>query len=88
MKLIRSFAAAFSLTALIASSQAASVGPAGYTNDFSNQSPATDWSYLTVPGNAGDVVSVAGLDAAVQAVAAANIDAPWPNGRTLYLLWA
>jgi hypothetical protein len=76
MKLIRSVVAAITvaaLTALVPSGRAASVGAAGYTNDFSSQPPAADWSYLIVAGSAGDIISVAGMDAAVQVLTAASI---------------
>src|SRR2546421_3699537 len=54
--------------------QAASVGPSGYTNDFSSQPSATDWSFFAISGAAADIATAAALDAAVQAVAASSIN--------------
>ena len=45
---------------------AASVGPSGYTNDFSVQPLAGDWSFLGQPGAAGTITTAGDLDAAVQ----------------------
>src|SRR5437763_4232158 len=64
-------AAAGSATGL----QAALVGPAGYTNDFSVLPPATDWSFFSIAGGSGDVTTPAGLDTEVEAIAAGTINA-------------
>jgi hypothetical protein len=77
MKLIRSFAAAAialaTLTGLVPSGRAASVGPAGYTNHFSSLPATADWSYLTVAGATGDITTAAALNTAVQASTATGI---------------
>ena len=58
------------------SAEAASVGPTGYTNDFSARPAAADFStYNGIPGAAGDIVSAGALDAYVQNVAASDINA-------------
>ena len=68
------FIAAAMLAALTTSGWAASVGPAGYTNDFSMLPPAADWSYVSVAGSAGDITTVQGLDVVVQGLSAASIN--------------
>ena len=79
--------------ALNASSWAASVGASGYTNAFSTQPAAADWSTATVTGGAADVTTAAGLDAAVAALTAAGIttqvaaDAVNPPGAQGLATW-
>jgi hypothetical protein len=53
--------------------QAASVGPDGYTNDFSLQPSTGDWSQLAIGGAAGDVTDATGVDMQVQMIAASAI---------------
>src|SRR2546428_14146659 len=60
----------------IATVQGASVGPSGYTNDFSTQPAAADWSFYSIAGAATDVITASALDTAVQAVAAGTISNP------------
>ena len=43
------------LLSLAGLARAATVGPAGYTNDFSVRPPASDWATLSLAGGAGDV---------------------------------
>jgi hypothetical protein len=62
-------------TCLAPGVQAASVGSAGYTNDFSAQPPAADWSTYPIAGGAGNVTTAAQLDAAVQTIAASAVTA-------------
>ena len=98
MKLIRSVAAAAitlaTLTGLVPSGRAASVGPAGYTNHFSSLPPTADWSYLTVAGAAGDITTAAALNTAVQALTAAGItrqvvsDNGNPPVAADYVIWS
>ncbi|MCX6927264.1 MAG: PA14 domain-containing protein, partial [Verrucomicrobia bacterium] len=44
--------------------------------------------YYSLTGAANSWVNIPSLSSAIPGLLAANIDAPWPNGRTLYLLWA
>src|SRR5437899_2016202 len=53
--------------------QGASVGPGGYTNSFNVQPSAGDWAGLSIGTSSGTITTAAGLDAAVQAVAAGSI---------------
>src|SRR5258706_8107764 len=56
--------------------EAASVGPAGYTNDFSVRPAASDFSTSGgIAGASGDISTAAALDTAVQNVAASSITA-------------
>src|SRR5438876_2202958 len=73
--------------------RAASLGPNGYTNSFNTQPAAADWSFLALAGAAGNITTAAGLDTAVQAVAASAIntqvgvdagDPPALNGNALW----
>ncbi len=58
------------------SAGAASVGPAGYTNDFALRPSASDFSTSSgIAGGSGDIASAATLDAYVQNVAAGTITA-------------
>lgn len=52
---------------------AASVGPTGYTNSFTTQPVAADWSTFTITGAAADIGTPAQLDAAVELVPASSI---------------
>ncbi len=54
-------------------SEAASITSSGYTNDFTGQPPAADWSTLSIAGGSGDITDAAGLDTAVQALTAFSI---------------
>lgn len=55
---------------------AASVGPAGYTNDFSARPAAADFATLNgITGASGDIGSAAAMDVYVQNVAASGINA-------------
>ncbi len=49
--------------------EAASVTSAGYTNAFTTQPPASDWSYASITGDANTYGTVAAMDAGVQAIA-------------------
>src|SRR3989442_7619652 len=53
--------------------QAASVGPAGYVNDFSLQQSTGDWSQWAIGGASGDVTDPTGVDMQVQMIAASAI---------------
>ena len=98
MKLSRSLPiAAFALatlSVLASRAWAASVGPAGYTNDFSSQPPAAHWSYLAVAGGSGDITTAAALNTAVQALTAAGIttqvvaDSGNPPAMAGYATWS
>ena len=56
--------------------EAASVGPAGYTNSFSTRPVGGDFSTSGgIAGASGDIANAAGLDAAVQNVSASSITA-------------
>ena len=57
---------------------AATVGPTGYTNDFSAQPAAVDFATATIAGGGGDFTDVAGMDAAVAALTAAGITTQLP----------
>ena len=74
--LFRLFGPALLLAALGA--QAASVGPAGYTNNFSVQPNATDFATANIGGGSGDVTGATTLDAAVAALTAAGINTQLP----------
>src|SRR5437867_1166172 len=63
---------------LVLGVQAASLGPAGYTNDFSVQPAAADWSMLSIPGAATDVNTPGQIDNEVQMNAASAV-----NGQTV-----
>ena len=54
-------------------SRAASVGPGGYTNDFSTQPAAADWATASVAGLTSDITNAAGMDTAVATLTAAGI---------------
>ena len=58
-----------------ASTRAAQVGPAGYTNAFSLQPAVADWSTFSIAGVGADISVAAGLDSAVLAVAASSVNA-------------
>jgi hypothetical protein len=55
--------------------EAALVGSGGYTNAFSSQPPAADWSTFSITGAAADLGSAAALENALQAVGAGSITA-------------
>src|ERR1051325_494436 len=55
--------------------RAASVGPAGYTNDFSTVPPAADWATAPISGAAANITTTVDLDAAVQATPASSVTA-------------
>src|SRR5437764_799292 len=58
------------------STEAASVGPAGYTNSFSTRPLAADFSTSGgIAGASGDITNATALDAAVQNVSASSITA-------------
>ena len=90
---IAAFALA-TLSVLASRAWAASVGPAGYTNDFSSQPSAADWSYLAVAGASGDITTAAALNTAVQALTAAGIptqvvaDSGNPPAMAGYATWS
>ena len=52
---------------------AASVGPNGYSADFSSRPAAADWSTRSITGTTGGIATPAALDAAVQGLAASSI---------------
>src|SRR5437764_5169483 len=52
---------------------AASVGPGGYTNDFSGQPAVADWSSYASAGANSTIGTIADLDAAVEAVGATDV---------------
>ena len=62
------------LTALLPAS-AANVGSGGYTNGFTAQPNAADWSTLSLGGAAGDHTTTATFDPLVLAVTAASVNA-------------
>src|SRR5437773_7273536 len=64
------------ITAFGWTAQAASVGPSGYTNSFSTQPGAADWSGVSIGSASATISDAAGLDAAVQTVAASAIASP------------
>src|SRR5437773_1078593 len=64
------------LSLLPAHATAASVGPAGYTNDFSTQPPATDWATFSRLGGSIDTYD---MDADVNA----NITAAGVTSQTV-----
>src|SRR5437870_4877501 len=57
--------------------QAASVGPGGYTNNFTIQPSAADWSTVAFPGAAGDTTTTSVMDTDINTLTAAGI-----NGQT------
>ena len=61
-------------TGSIFSANAAVVGVGGYTNAFTLQPAAVDWSTLSIGTGNGDYSTTVGLDAAVQGVAAGSIN--------------
>lgn len=64
------------LFCLTSGAEAASVGPTGYTNDFSTRPAAADFSTSGgIAGGSGDITSAAALDDYVQNVAASSITA-------------
>src|ERR1043166_4072657 len=67
-------AALLAITCLATTVQAASVGLAGYTNDFSTLPPAADWSYFNIAGGNADIGSTAQMDATIEAIAASSIN--------------
>ena len=71
--LTRSLAVALTSLLLTDTAQPASVGPSGYTNDFSVQPLAADWSTLSMAGATATITTPEQLDAAVQAVAANTV---------------
>lgn len=72
MKLNNTLLTFVTVAGLAASSWATSVSPAGYTNDFSSQPVAADWSFLTMAEAAGNITNAAALDTAMQAGSAAG----------------
>ena len=58
--------------------RAAQVGPGGYTNAFTIQPLAADWSTFSIAGGGADITLAAGLDSAVLAVPASSV-----NGATV-----
>src|SRR5436190_4468321 len=92
------------LACLCARLEAASVGPAGYTNNFAVRPAATDFATSGgISGASGDITTAAALDAAVQNVSAAAITtqvtdsstanppvklgpAQWTSGGSAYLM--
>src|SRR5437773_9567434 len=54
-------------------SDAASVGPSGYTNAFGTQPAAADWAGVSIGSASGTITTPAGLDAAVQGMNASAI---------------
>jgi len=52
---------------------AASVGPNGYTNDFSVQPAAADWSSYSIPGANTLINNIADMDAQVQLLSASTV---------------
>ena len=75
--LLHLFCLALLLNALGAS--AASVGPAGYTNDFNVQPVAADFATANIAGGSGDASDAATLDVAVAALTAAGINTQLPS---------
>jgi hypothetical protein len=64
------------LPGLVLRAEAASVGPAGYTNDFSVRPAAADFATVNgITGSSTDIGSAAAMDAYVQNVAASSITA-------------
>src|SRR5262245_12984302 len=53
--------------------RAASVDATGYTNSFSTQPPAADWSTFSIGTGSGDYATIATLDGAAVSVAAGSI---------------
>src|SRR5262249_29236795 len=53
-----------------------SVGAGGYTNSFNTQPAAADWSTVSIGSAAGNITTAAGVDAAVQGIAASGVTAP------------
>src|SRR6266516_859280 len=51
-------------------------GAVGYTNSFNTQPAAADWSTASIGSAAGNITTAAGLDAAVQGIAASGVTAP------------
>ncbi|HEY0455669.1 MAG TPA: Ig-like domain-containing protein, partial [Verrucomicrobiae bacterium] len=69
---------------LCAASGAISVGPGGSGLLIFNTPPSPDeWSTLSVAGVATDITNVAGLDAAVQLLAASNIISALPTSNAI-----
>src|SRR3954452_14018234 len=73
--LLQSAAAGF-----VPEAREASVTPSGYTNDFSTQPTAADWSTLSIGTAAATITTAAALDAAVHGVAAGSITTPVGTG--------
>src|SRR5262245_36079443 len=61
----------------------AAVGANGYTNDFSSQPAAADWSTYSIAGAAADVTAAALLDTEVQAIGASSINLNLAANATL-----
>src|SRR5512139_1370440 len=61
--------------------EAASVGPAGYTNAFSSLPAATDFATAAgvIGGGSSDIGSTADLDSSAQNVSASSITSPLVN---------
>jgi len=61
------------MAAPLATAQAASVTGSGYSASFPAQPPAADWATLSTGSSAGTITTAAGMDSAVQAIAASSI---------------
>ena len=80
-KLCSKLALVLLLAGGIITSQAASVGSAGYTNAFTGAAPgAADWSTRSVPGASGDLLDATALGAAVITNSTSSITAALTNG--------
>ena len=80
-KLYSKLALVLLLAGGIITSQAASVGSAGYTNAFTGAAPgAADWSTRSVPGASGDLLDATALGAAVITNSTSSITAALSNG--------
>ena len=90
----RWFPAALAALLIANGVRAASVGPGGYTNDFSAQPAAADWATFSLTGAAADLTAATGMDTAVQAVAASAItsqvgaDTGNPPAANALALWS
>ena len=73
MKLSKTLFALTAAIAVVTTVRAASVGPAGYTNDFSTQPVAADWSTATFAGAAGDATTAVQVDTNVATLVATAI---------------
>ncbi|MEY2409392.1 MAG: hypothetical protein QOF48_2062 [Verrucomicrobiota bacterium] len=63
--------------------RAASVGAGGYTNDFSVQPTAADWSSFSIAGAAADGTTAAYIDGQVQTISAGSIVSQTVSDPTL-----